>query len=229
MLPRSSPNVRSGPQRRELGAAAHAAGPDRARRSGGRRGGRRPARRAGRPAPGPRRARARRASRAAGPWPSAPRRRRRRAAPRPAPPSRTRRCRRARGSSSCVSRSPAVETITSSAGRPSSATTRSACHRASALPRVATRNAAGHSDGRVVREAVRQVEERGQRVGVQLAARGAGRVLEAHGRLVEQLVDDAAASAPRPRCGPRGRGRRAWPGSARARRCGSPRRARAAT
>ena len=86
--------------------------------------------------------------------------------------------------------SPVVETTTSSASAPSSVATRSACQRASSLPRVATRSGRGIS-GRDRRRRS-SAEQLDQRVGVELAPGGAGGVLHADGRLVQQLVDDAA-------------------------------------
>ena len=105
-----------------------------------------------------------------GPWPSAPRGRRGRRGRPAAPPSRRRRCRRSRGSGTSVRASPVVVTITSSTSSPRSAATRSACHRASALPRVATRSVRGISrrrrgrarEGRTARRARRRRARRGR-------------------------------------------------------------------
>ena len=62
-----------------------------------------------------------------------------------------------------------------------------------------------------------QVEQRRERVGVVVAARRAGRVLHAHGRLVQQLVDDALRQRLDQLALRRDRAARAWRGSARAR------------
>ena len=62
-----------------------------------------------------------------------------------------------------------------------------------------------------------ETEQLDERVGVQLAARGAGGVLQADGRLVEQLVDDAAGERLDRVTRAAGRGRRAWRGGGRAR------------
>ena len=67
--------------------------------------------------------------------------------------------------------------------------------RASCAParRDAQRRPAGHQSavGRLVGQVER--EELGQRVGVELATRRAGGVLQAHGRIVQELVDEAPA------------------------------------
>src|SRR4051794_14545195 len=94
-----------------------------------------------------------------------------------------------RCSSTSCERSPTVSTSTYSASMPSIATTRSACQRARRLPRVATRS---RSRIALVLTGIGQVEERGERIAEVVAAAGAGRVLHPHGRLVQQLVDDAA-------------------------------------
>ena len=84
--------------------------------------------------------------------------------------------------------SPVVVTITSSASPPSSV------DHALGLP--AGERAAARRDAerwhQASGSASRQREQLGQRVGVEIAARGAGGVLDADGRLVQQLVDDAA-------------------------------------
>src|SRR5581483_6253650 len=85
--------------------------------------------------------------------------------------------------------SPVVETITSSASAPRRPATRSACQRASRLPRVAMRRPAM---GPALRAPLLRVEaeEGAQGVGVQLAAPAAGRFLHPDGRLVEELGHD---------------------------------------
>src|SRR5437588_1220951 len=75
--------------------------------------------------------------------------------------------------------SPIVCTTTASTGSPKAAATRSVCSRASALARVAARSMGLN------------VEELAEGVGEALAARRAGRVLEAHGGVVEELCHHA--------------------------------------
>src|SRR5205814_359426 len=113
-----------------------------------------------------------------------------------------------RWSGSSARRSPSVVTRTSSTSAPKRAATHSAWTRASALARVATRRRATSglvaravelvSDGIGPEVALVDVgvggdaEEPRQRVGEQLAPAGAGRVLHAHGGLVQELVDEAS-------------------------------------
>ena len=86
-------------------------------------------------------------------------------------------------------------TITSSASSPKQRRPPARPATGRGAPRVAIRrgrprtSSAGSPSGA---PSVAQVEERAERVGVQLAARGPGRVLQPDGRLVEQLVHDAA-------------------------------------
>ena len=101
-----------------------------------------------------------------------------------------------RGSACPVRASPVVVTITSSTSSPSSDATRSACQRASAVPRVAD---AARVIPRGSDVGLRKAEQLDERVGVELAARGAGGILQADGGLVQQLVDECLRESPRPR------------------------------
>src|SRR5581483_4268447 len=76
--------------------------------------------------------------------------------------------------------SPIVCTTTGSTGSPRAAATRSVCSRANALARVAARNDIGL-----------EIEELAQGVGQAIPAWRAGRVLQADGRVVQQLGEHA--------------------------------------
>ena len=218
-----------GSERGELGAPPHRAGRRRARRRAGRRASSRRARRAGRPARGPPRARCRRGRPTpGGPWPSAPRRRRARRARPAAPPSRRCRCRRPRGSARRCRTSPVgrddhqlgvvAEQRDDPFGLP--ARQRAAARRPRGAGGASAVGIVGSTapGARTARRARRRRARRG----------GAGRVLHPDGRLVQQLVDDAAGQLLDRVARGRGRARRAWRGAARARRRGRRRRARAA-
>ena len=179
MLPRSELEAEVGSQGRQLGLPADRAGADAARRRGCRRGVHRPGRPGGRPARGRRPAPARRPSPTGGPWPSGRRGRPARRGPpactsftnTPVPPMVQ--------IGTSVRWSPVVDTMTSSASPPRRPATRSACHSASRLPRVAMRSVRPSG---CVRRSRLEVEEGGEGVGVELAPAAPGGLLHPHRR-----------------------------------------------
>ena len=122
---------------------------------------------------------------------------------------------------------PSVSTRTSSTsidGRP-----RAAAHRCVRLASARGRSLAWRCAPRTARPMRQQIEQVAERFGVALARWRAGVAPSAHGRLVQQLGDDALGDAPRPpRAAPARASARRARGRVRARPRGRPRPARAA-